>query len=78
MTIKKNRGFRQWLYENSTWLLALAFAIVNIFLTYKLTPLVEDIRVLQTKVNAMEKVQDKMDTWLIRIEGKIDNALLMR
>ena len=76
MTVKKNRGVRQWLYENSTWLLALVFAFVNIFLTYKLTPLVEDIRVLQTKVNAIEKVQDKTEDWLIRIEGKLDNALL--
>jgi len=65
-----------WFSKNAIWLLGLAFAVTNIWLSGKLFPLVENIRVLQTKVIAIEKYQDRTDARLVRIENKIDQVLM--
>jgi len=75
MPAKKNR-FRDWGWQNATWILALVFAIVNLWLARELSPLAENIRVLQVKVSALESRIDKTDDSLIRIEDKIDQLIL--
>jgi len=79
MTLKKNNDFKisTWFTKNSIWLLGVAFAIVNVWLASKLSPLVKDIDILQTKVAAIEQYQDKTDARLVRIEEKIDRVLFL-
>jgi hypothetical protein len=73
--LKKNR-FREWTWQNGTWILALLFALVNLWLTTKLAPLAEDIRVLQVKVIAVESNLTKTEAALIRIENKLDQLIM--
>lgn len=75
MSVKKNK-LREWGWANSTWILALVFAIVNLWLARELAPLAESIRVLQVKVSALESRIDKTDNSLIRIEDKLDQLIL--
>lgn len=75
MTAKKN-NLREWLWQNSTWVLALLFAIVNIWLTTKLSPLAQDIATLKVKVDVVEAKIKTTDDALIRIEEKLDQLIL--
>ena len=74
---RKKNSIREWLFQNSTWILALLFALINLWLTTKLAPLEQNLRILETKVGAVEYRIDKTDQSLIRIEDKIDQLFLM-
>ena len=76
-TAGKKNSIREWLFQNSTWILALLFALINLWLTTKLAPLEQNLRILETKVGAVEYRIDKTDQSLIRIEDKIDQLFLM-
>jgi len=75
-TAGKKNSIREWLFQNSTWILALLFALINLWLTTKLAPLAEDIRVLQVKVIAVESNLTKTEAALIRIENKLDQLIM--
>ena len=73
----KKNSIREWLFQNSTWILALLFALINLWLTTKLAPLEQNLRILETKVGAVEYRIDKTDQSLIRIEDKINQLFLI-
>jgi hypothetical protein len=75
MPVKKNR-LRDWGWNNATWILALLFALINVWLTTKLAPLAQDIESLKIKVSAVEGNGQRRDAALIRIENKIDQLIL--
>lgn len=49
--------------------------ILNIWLAYKLGPITQDLAVLRTTVLANEHIVDSLETRLVRVEDKLDNAL---
>ena len=49
--------------------------ILNLWLASKLAPMAERVSGLAIKVEAVENRQDDFSAWLIRVEGKLDNAL---
>lgn len=75
MSVKKNR-LQDWAWKNGTWILALVFALVNLWLTTKLAPLAQDIGVLKIRVSAVEAGLEKNESTLIRMENKLDQLIL--
>ena len=49
--------------------------ILNLWLASKLAPMAERINGLNIKVEALEQKDKDFGGWLIRVEGKLDNAL---
>jgi len=75
MSVKKNR-LREWGWNNATWILALLFALVNLWLARELAPLAQSIESLKIKVSTVEANVEKADNALIRIENKLDQLIL--
>ena len=81
MSSKKNNDINfsfivRWIFNNFFALAAALVAIVNLWLVNKLSPMAQDIKILQTRVSAIEKQQDRYEQWMERIEGKIDRLIL--
>jgi len=75
--IKKNADpLRAWLFKNFFAVSAVVVAVANLWILTKLNPILQDVRVLQTKVEAMSDNQDKTDLALIRIEDKLDSIVM--
>jgi len=75
--IKKNADpLRAWLFKNLFAVSAVVVAVANLWVLVKLNPILQDVRVLQAKVEAMSDNQDKTDLALIRIEDKLDNLVI--
>jgi hypothetical protein len=75
---EKNDIFKveKWLQEHITLLFGILITLLNLWLANQLAPLAQSIRVLETRVDAIETRQDRTLTTLIRIEDKIDSLVV--
>lgn len=67
---------KHWLQKNSTWILGIIVTFLNLYLANQLSPLAQDIRVLQVKVTAIEQRLDnrneRINHSLDKLDGKVD------
>ena len=72
---KEENTIRQFLFKNLLWFIGLAWAIVNLYLASKLTPVVESVRVLGADVRAVEGRVDLHDKAIEGMGEKLDKII---
>ena len=73
--VKKETSLKETLYKNFPWIVGVLITFLNLWLSYNISPIKEDIANNSFRISALEKWEDKQDDYNLRLEGKIDTLI---
>lgn len=72
---KKETSFKEAFLKNIPWLVGILVAVLNIWLSYQLSPINEALVKTSVRVLAVETWVDKHEQYSVRIEEKLDQLI---